>query len=95
MADYGPETAKVIAGGFGSVVGVYLRNPKSLVRVFAHVLIGMGFAWFFADAAAGWFSLPVEPIAAAIGLLGKALAETVLRGIEKADVSGWLQKGKE
>jgi len=91
MAEFTPEhaeAAKVLtAGGFGSLITVYLRHPGSLVRVAAVVAIGMGLAWVFADIAAAFLGWPLIPVAVGIGLLGKAIAESALRAAEKLELS--------
>lgn len=99
MADFSPEAAEaakvLTAGGFGALVTVYLRHPGSIVRAVCMVAIGMGLAVVFTDIVAGIFDLPVIPVAAIIGLIGKALAEAALRAAEKVDLSAWAKRKGE
>lgn len=96
MAEFTPEQAQIagqaLAGGFGSLVTVYLRHPGTLLRAGCMVAIGIGLAVVFTDIVAGFFGWPIIPVAVVIGLVGKALAESALKAAERFDLSAWLRK---
>lgn len=83
-----PEETKIaMAGGFGSLLLVYLRHPGTAFRALCLVMFGVGQALIFTHLAAEWTGLPVVPVAALIGLTGHKLAEKLLKAAEKADFS--------
>jgi hypothetical protein len=85
------QVAKVAAaGGFGAWVLVYLRHPGSLLRAVFLVSIGVGIASIFADPLSDWIGLKEVQAAALLGLVGKGIAEGVLKAIEKVDFAQWV-----
>lgn len=99
MAEFTPEAAEAarvaIAGGFGSLVTVYLRHPGTIIRAACMVCIGIGLAVVFTEIVAGLFGWPVIPVAVVIGLCGKALAESALKAAERFDLSAWVKGRKD
>lgn len=88
-----PETAKVIASsGLGALMLAYLRHPGSIVRAGALVFLGIGMALVFTDLVAAWTGLQPVPVAAGIGLVGKALAESALRAAERFDLTALVKR---
>lgn len=99
MAEFTPEhaeAAKVLtAGGFGSLITVYLRHPGTLFRGVCMVAIGMGLAIVFTNMIAALLGLPIIPVAVGIGLVGKALAESAIKWAERFDLTAWPKARKE
>lgn len=100
MAEWTPtpgaiQGAKVIAaGGFGALLGVYFRHPQKIIRGILHVCIGMGLALIFTEMLSEFLGVEPVPVAAGIGLTGKALAEAVLRWAEKLDIAAAIKISK-
>jgi hypothetical protein len=89
------QVAKVAAaGGFGAVVYAYLRHPGSMLRATVLISIGVGIATIFAEPFANMSGLSDVQSGAILGLVGKGIADGVLRSIEKADFSHWLPEKK-
>lgn len=78
--------AKVAAaGGFGSAIFVYLRHPGTMLKAGLVIGIGVGIALIFATPLAKWTGLSEIPAAALLGLLGKGIAEGLLRWVDAFD----------
>lgn len=78
--------AKVAAaGGFGASILIYLRHPGTLLRAAMLIAIGVGLALIFATPLAKWTGLSEIPAAALLGLLGKGIAEGLLRWVDAFD----------
>lgn len=78
--------AKVAAaGGFGASILIYLRHPGTLLRAAMLIAIGVGLALIFATPLAKWTGLSENPAAALLGLLGKGIAEGLLRWVDAFD----------
>ena len=80
---FGPESAQAAkvatAGGFGAAVLVYLRHPGSLVRAMVVIAIGVGMATIFSASLSAYLGMGEVQVAALLGLLGKGVAEGLLR----------------
>lgn len=80
---FGPEAAQAAkvatAGGFGAAVLVYLRHPGSLVRAMVVIAIGVGMATIFSASLSAYLGMGEVQVAAMLGLLGKGVAEGLLR----------------
>jgi len=89
------QTAKVMAsGGFGAAVFVYLRHPGSLIRALFLWGIGVGVAVIFTPEMSAWSGFHQVPVAALLGLLGKAAASGMVSAIEKTDFGRFIPGGK-
>lgn len=83
--------AKVAAaGGFGASILIYLRHPGTLLRAAMLIAIGVGLALIFATPLAKWTGLSENPAAALLGLLGKGIAEGLLRWVDNLDFGKFL-----
>lgn len=95
---FGPEAAQAAkvatAGGFGAAVLVYLRHPGSLVRAMVVIAIGVGMATIFSASLAGYLGMGEVQVAALLGLVGKGVAEGLLRWVDGFDF-GKLLPGRK
>jgi len=88
-----PEQAQIAkvaaAGAFGGAVLVFLRHPGSVLRVMLMIGMGIGFATIFATDVSldlpllGRVELKAVQVAALLGLLGKTVADAMVRAAEK------------
>lgn len=90
----GPEAAQAAkvatAGGFGAAVLVYLRHPGTLIRAALVIAIGVGTASIFAASLSGYFGMGEVQVAALLGLVGKGIAEGLLRLVDNLDFGKFL-----
>jgi len=94
----GTQTAKVMAGGgFGAAVLIYLRHPGTLCRGAGMIGIGLGCAALFGETLAGLTGLGEVQAGAVLGLVAKAVAEGLLRAVERFDFAALIpiKKGKD
>lgn len=88
------QIARVVAsGGFGAGVLIYLRHPGTAVRAVALFAMGCGNAAIFTSTVAplvAGMGIGEIPVAAALGLLGKAFAEKALGVVERLDLMSWI-----
>ena len=89
-----PEQAQAVkvavSGGFGAGVAVFLRHPGSFLRGAGMLAIGVGAAAIFAEDAAALIGMGKIQAGALVGLLGKGVAEGLLRAVERLDFGAWL-----
>ena len=88
-----PETARVIAASsLGAMMLAYLRHPGTILRAVALVFLGIGLALVFTDLVSDITGLQKIPVAAGIGLVGKALAESALRAAERFELASLVKR---
>ncbi len=90
-----PEDARlIVAGGLGAAIRLYLRRPRHWVEIPVVMLIGIAAAFILSPSLDPYSPLQIEATGCIVGLCVIAMAEAILRAVEKLDVLAIMKKGK-
>lgn len=88
------ETTQALSGGiFGAAAREYLRPAVSLSRRVFGVLLCLGGAWIFGDDVARYTGIALQVSSAAAGLACIGVANSVLKAVDRVDLTAFLKKG--
>lgn len=88
------ETTQVLSGGvFGAAAREYLRPAVSLSRRIFGVALCLGGAWLFGDDVHAFTALPLQVASAGAGLACIGVANSLLKAVERFDLTPFLKKG--